>query len=90
VSRSCAEIAVLVGGGFVANATDCLNAFALSPNITGRSRSGLEARGVGSRGDTAFSTLGCGWIVFLAFGGTTGAGYCEGSNVGLSGRMGGG
>jgi hypothetical protein len=80
----------LHGGGFIANAADCLNAFALSPKMTGRSRRGLESRGVGSRGDTALSSLTLGWIAFLIFGGTKGAGYCEGSNEGLSGRVRGG
>jgi hypothetical protein len=82
------EIAVLCGGGFIANAADCLKALALSPNMTGRSRRGLESRGVGSCGDTALSSLIFGWIGFLIFGGTKGAGYCEGSKEGLSNRVG--
>ena len=88
VSLSCANIVVLGRGGFVASAADCLNAFALSPNMTGRSRRGLEARGVGLFGETAFSSLVLGWTGFRIFGGTQGAGYCEGSSGGLLGTCG--
>jgi len=76
-------------GGFPC-AADCLNAFPWSPNMTGRSRRGLEARGVGSCWEIAFNSLclGWGWIDFLDFGGTGGAGYCEGNSLGLPGTFG--
>lgn len=85
VSRSFSESSVLRVGGFIANAADCRKAFALSANMTGRSRRGLESRGVGSCADTALSSLTLGWIAFLCFGGMGGVGYCDGSNEGLFG-----